>query len=213
MCVCWHQNSGCNTVKLNNMETIQICRLHSVPQVTAQNEMFELKLNDSETRRRSSRARGQRASYGATDKCICTWHKVRDTSLITSEISLLLNWSWRRISFNTLWCQFLNVEYLFLSIQTINTYVNLSWCQLHNGTTSMKDTPYSHTDVLLVSLQALREPAAFAKSTGCESEVPHEKLTIAQARRGTPGQASLAWFGNICRRIVNLWCVSTVDQQ
>ncbi|XP_022618285.1 choline-phosphate cytidylyltransferase B-like [Seriola dumerili] len=36
------------------------------------------------------------------------------------------------------------------------------------------------------SVQALREPAAFAKSTGCESETPHEKLTIAQARRGTP---------------------------
>uniref|UniRef100_UPI0037E969EE choline-phosphate cytidylyltransferase B-like n=1 Tax=Semicossyphus pulcher TaxID=241346 RepID=UPI0037E969EE len=34
--------------------------------------------------------------------------------------------------------------------------------------------------------RALREPAAFAKSTGCESDVPHEKLTIAQARRGTP---------------------------
>ncbi|KAG7217318.1 hypothetical protein INR49_027862 [Caranx melampygus] len=34
--------------------------------------------------------------------------------------------------------------------------------------------------------RALREPAAFAKSTGCESENPHEKLTIAQARRGTP---------------------------
>lgn len=36
-------------------------------------------------------------------------------------------------------------------------------------------------------VQALREPAVFAKPTGCESEVPHEKLTIAQARRGTPG--------------------------
>ncbi|KAF3706481.1 Choline-phosphate cytidylyltransferase B [Channa argus] len=34
--------------------------------------------------------------------------------------------------------------------------------------------------------RALREPAVFAKSTGCDSEVPHEKLTIAQARRGTP---------------------------
>ncbi|CAN9501414.1 unnamed protein product [Ophioblennius macclurei] len=34
--------------------------------------------------------------------------------------------------------------------------------------------------------RALREPAAFAKSTGCESEVPHEKLTLAQAKRGTP---------------------------
>ncbi|XP_029375373.1 choline-phosphate cytidylyltransferase B-like [Echeneis naucrates] len=36
------------------------------------------------------------------------------------------------------------------------------------------------------SVQALREPAAFAKATGCESDIPHEKLTIAQARRGTP---------------------------
>ncbi|TNN41129.1 Choline-phosphate cytidylyltransferase B [Liparis tanakae] len=34
--------------------------------------------------------------------------------------------------------------------------------------------------------QALREPAAFAKSTGFESEIPHDKLTITQARRGTP---------------------------
>nr|XP_019941821.1 PREDICTED: choline-phosphate cytidylyltransferase B-like [Paralichthys olivaceus] len=33
---------------------------------------------------------------------------------------------------------------------------------------------------------ALREPAAFAKSTGCESQIPHDKLSIAQARRGTP---------------------------
>ncbi|KAM3869200.1 choline-phosphate cytidylyltransferase B-like [Diretmus argenteus] len=34
--------------------------------------------------------------------------------------------------------------------------------------------------------RAPREPAIFAKATGCESEFPHEKLTIAQARRGTP---------------------------
>ncbi|XP_030292974.1 choline-phosphate cytidylyltransferase B-like [Sparus aurata] len=34
--------------------------------------------------------------------------------------------------------------------------------------------------------RALREPAAFAKTTGFESDVPHEKLTLAQARRGTP---------------------------
>ncbi|KAM9846816.1 choline-phosphate cytidylyltransferase B-like [Aulostomus maculatus] len=34
--------------------------------------------------------------------------------------------------------------------------------------------------------RALREPATFAKTTGCELEIPHEKLTIAQARRGTP---------------------------
>uniref|UniRef100_A0A3Q3XL05 choline-phosphate cytidylyltransferase n=1 Tax=Mola mola TaxID=94237 RepID=A0A3Q3XL05_MOLML len=40
--------------------------------------------------------------------------------------------------------------------------------------------------LLKIPLQALREPAAFSKSTGFESEVPHEKLTLAQARRGTP---------------------------
>ncbi|KAM4620294.1 choline-phosphate cytidylyltransferase B-like [Polymixia lowei] len=34
--------------------------------------------------------------------------------------------------------------------------------------------------------RALREPAVFAKVTGCELELPHEKLTVAQARRGTP---------------------------
>ncbi|TKS83028.1 Choline-phosphate cytidylyltransferase B [Collichthys lucidus] len=34
--------------------------------------------------------------------------------------------------------------------------------------------------------RAPREPAAFAKTTGYESDIPHEKLTIAQARRGTP---------------------------
>ncbi|XP_037604491.1 choline-phosphate cytidylyltransferase B-like [Sebastes umbrosus] len=34
--------------------------------------------------------------------------------------------------------------------------------------------------------RALREPATFAKSTGCESQIPHEKLTIFQAKRGTP---------------------------
>ncbi|XP_068600767.1 choline-phosphate cytidylyltransferase B-like [Brachionichthys hirsutus] len=36
------------------------------------------------------------------------------------------------------------------------------------------------------SRRAMREPAAFTKSTGCESEVLYEKLTIDQARRGTP---------------------------
>ncbi|XP_014051709.1 choline-phosphate cytidylyltransferase B [Salmo salar] len=34
--------------------------------------------------------------------------------------------------------------------------------------------------------KTLREPALFAKKTGYESEVPHEKMTIAQAKRGTP---------------------------
>ncbi|XP_024118926.1 choline-phosphate cytidylyltransferase B [Oryzias melastigma] len=34
--------------------------------------------------------------------------------------------------------------------------------------------------------KALREPAVYAKPTGFESEVPHEKLTITQARKGTP---------------------------
>ncbi|XP_034034370.1 phosphate cytidylyltransferase 1, choline, beta b [Thalassophryne amazonica] len=35
--------------------------------------------------------------------------------------------------------------------------------------------------------RALRDPAPFAQSTGCSLEIPTEKLTIAQARRGTPG--------------------------
>uniref|UniRef100_A0A3B4G7Z1 choline-phosphate cytidylyltransferase n=1 Tax=Pundamilia nyererei TaxID=303518 RepID=A0A3B4G7Z1_9CICH len=35
-------------------------------------------------------------------------------------------------------------------------------------------------------VQTPREPADFAKSTGFESDIPHDKLTIAQARRGTP---------------------------
>lgn len=43
-------------------------------------------------------------------------------------------------------------------------------------------------------IQAPREPAAFSKSTGCDSEIPHEKLTIAQARRGTPGHPSQYCF-------------------
>ncbi|XP_023817942.1 choline-phosphate cytidylyltransferase B [Oryzias latipes] len=34
--------------------------------------------------------------------------------------------------------------------------------------------------------RALREPAVYAKPTGFKSEVPHEKLTITQARKGTP---------------------------
>lgn len=38
-----------------------------------------------------------------------------------------------------------------------------------------------------VCIQALREPAAFSKPTGCDSEVPYEKVTLAQARKGTPG--------------------------
>ncbi|MEQ2164605.1 Choline-phosphate cytidylyltransferase B [Goodea atripinnis] len=36
--------------------------------------------------------------------------------------------------------------------------------------------------------QALREPAPFAKPTGYEAVIPWEKLTIAQARKGTPAQ-------------------------
>uniref|UniRef100_A0A3B3Y268 choline-phosphate cytidylyltransferase n=1 Tax=Poecilia mexicana TaxID=48701 RepID=A0A3B3Y268_9TELE len=36
--------------------------------------------------------------------------------------------------------------------------------------------------------RALREPAPFARQTGYETEIPHEKLTIAQARKGTPAQ-------------------------
>ena len=39
----------------------------------------------------------------------------------------------------------------------------------------------------LHALQALREPAIFAKANSGSSEPPAEKLTLAQARRGTPG--------------------------
>ncbi|XP_047423857.1 choline-phosphate cytidylyltransferase B-like isoform X1 [Mugil cephalus] len=36
------------------------------------------------------------------------------------------------------------------------------------------------------SLKTLTEPAIFARETSCDCRAPHEKLTIAQARRGTP---------------------------
>ncbi|KAM4726024.1 choline-phosphate cytidylyltransferase B-like [Anableps anableps] len=39
-----------------------------------------------------------------------------------------------------------------------------------------------------VPYKALREPALFAKQSGYETEISHEKLTIAQARKGTPAQ-------------------------
>lgn len=41
---------------------------------------------------------------------------------------------------------------------------------------------------ICLCVQALKEPAAYAKSTGYETDVLHEKLTITQARRGTPGE-------------------------
>ncbi|XP_051902740.1 phosphate cytidylyltransferase 1B, choline b isoform X1 [Hippocampus zosterae] len=53
----------------------------------------------------------------------------------------------------------------------------------NRGGTNQQQAPRSRRRA---SSRALREPAAFAKSTGYESEVPHEKLTIAQAKRGTP---------------------------
>ncbi|XP_030637033.1 phosphate cytidylyltransferase 1B, choline b [Chanos chanos] len=34
--------------------------------------------------------------------------------------------------------------------------------------------------------KTLREPAVFAKESGCVTDVPHDKITVAQARRGTP---------------------------
>lgn len=43
-------------------------------------------------------------------------------------------------------------------------------------------------------LQTLREPAIFAKGSGTDSEVPHDKVTLAQARRGTPGKTSFCAF-------------------
>ncbi|XP_051266388.1 choline-phosphate cytidylyltransferase B isoform X2 [Dicentrarchus labrax] len=36
------------------------------------------------------------------------------------------------------------------------------------------------------ALKTLTEPAIFARETSCDCRAPHEKLTIAQARRGTP---------------------------
>ncbi|KTF78303.1 hypothetical protein cypCar_00021852 [Cyprinus carpio] len=35
-------------------------------------------------------------------------------------------------------------------------------------------------------IKALREPAIFAKQSGSASDTPHDKVTLAQARRGTP---------------------------
>lgn len=37
--------------------------------------------------------------------------------------------------------------------------------------------------------QTLTEPAIFARESGCDCQAPHEKLTMVQARRGTPGAA------------------------
>uniref|UniRef100_A0A8C6PX65 choline-phosphate cytidylyltransferase n=1 Tax=Nothobranchius furzeri TaxID=105023 RepID=A0A8C6PX65_NOTFU len=41
-------------------------------------------------------------------------------------------------------------------------------------------------EMLRLPSGALREPAPFAKPTGCESDISLDKLTIAQARKGTP---------------------------
>lgn len=38
--------------------------------------------------------------------------------------------------------------------------------------------------------QTLTEPAIFASETSCDCRAPHEKLTITQARRGTPGRTA-----------------------
>lgn len=35
--------------------------------------------------------------------------------------------------------------------------------------------------------QTLTKPAIFARETSCDCRAPHEKLSITQARRGTPG--------------------------
>lgn len=39
--------------------------------------------------------------------------------------------------------------------------------------------------------QTLTEPAIFARETSCDCRAPHEKLSITQARRGTPGTVDL----------------------
>lgn len=41
--------------------------------------------------------------------------------------------------------------------------------------------------------QTLTEPAIFASETSCDCRAPHEKLTIAQARRGTPGTTACVY--------------------
>lgn len=42
--------------------------------------------------------------------------------------------------------------------------------------------------------QTLREPAIFAKGLVDDSEGPHDKVTLAQARRGTPGKSFICTF-------------------
>lgn len=66
-------------------------------------------------------------------------------------------------------------------------YENTAFDQAEHVFVSLRSLSLSPS---CLCIQALREPAAFAKSTGCESEIPHEKLTITQARRGTPGHTS-----------------------
>lgn len=50
--------------------------------------------------------------------------------------------------------------------------------------------------ILAFFLQTLTEPAIFAKETSCECRAPHEKLTVEQARLGTPGQFAFSVFSH-----------------
>lgn len=59
------------------------------------------------------------------------------------------------------------------------------------------------------SLQALREPAAFSKPAGCETEVPYEKVTLAQARKGTPGKACKRHC--VCVTVATSLCVKSIQ--
>lgn len=47
------------------------------------------------------------------------------------------------------------------------------------------------------SLQTLTEPAIFTAETNCECQAPHEKLTVDQARLGTPGQSVLPYISTL----------------
>lgn len=77
-------------------------------------------------------------------------------------------------------------------------------CVLDVVTTKQESPSFSHPVLDLMfnpasmsfSLsQTLTEPAIFANETSCDCRAPHEKLTIAQARRGTPGTVDLLLRG------------------
>lgn len=73
-------------------------------------------------------------------------------------------------------------------------------CILHAvSVSSLTDPIY---DPLALS-QTLIEPAIFARETSCDCRAPHEKLTIEQARRGTPGTHLQLSHSLSCSLILN----------